>query len=102
MSSVTVVAKVVAKREAIEPVKAELLKLVGPTRLEEGCIEYRLHQDCEDPAVFVFYENWESLACLEKHQDSLHFTAYAAAVDGLIAEKAVHKMTEQHCPEASR
>jgi quinol monooxygenase YgiN len=94
MSTVTVVAKVVAKRDAIEPVKAELLKMIAPTRREEGCREYRLHQDHDDPAVFIFYENWESTACLQRHMDSGHFKEYLAAVNSLIADKAVHLMTE--------
>lgn len=93
MAHLTVVARVVAKRDAVEAVKAEVLKLVAPTRKEEGCIEYRLHQDNQDPAVFIFYENWENLACLERHMKSPHYTEYIAAVEGLIAEKNVHKMT---------
>ena len=94
MSTVTIVAKITAKNDAIEAVKAALLKMVTPTRQEEGCMEYRLHQDNGDPAVFVFYENWKSLTCLEQHVNSRHFHAYVAAVADLIAEKIVHKMTE--------
>jgi quinol monooxygenase YgiN len=94
MSIVTVVAKVVAQPDAIEEVKAELLRMIEPTRKEEGCREYRLHQDNADPAVFVFYENWDSMACLERHLDSPHFKEYVNAVGSLIAEKAVHLMTE--------
>lgn len=94
MAKVTVVAQVTAKIEAVETVKAELLKMLEPTRNEEGCIEYRLHQDNENPAIFVFYENWKNLACLEQHMNSRHFQAYVAAVGDLIADKIVHKMTE--------
>lgn len=93
MSRLTVVAKLVAKKESVETVKSELLKLVAPTRGEEGCIDYNLHQDNDNPALFIFYENWESAACLEKHINSAHYKAYAGAVAGLIEEKAVHKMT---------
>lgn len=93
MSKLTVIAKVVAKRVSVEAVKAELLKLIEPTRKENGCIEYVLHQDNEDPTVFIFYENWESAACLEKHTNSDHFKKYVSAVDGLIDEKVVNKMT---------
>jgi quinol monooxygenase YgiN len=94
MAKVTVVAKVVAKPEAVAAVKAELLKLVAPTRQEAGCGEYRLHQDNDEPTVFTFYENWESQACLDQHMASAHFQAYVAAVDGLLADKVVHRMTE--------
>ena len=93
MSKVTVVAKVVAKRESVERVRGELLSLIKPTRNEEGCIEYRLHQDNEDPAVFIFYENWESEACLARHMESDHFKNYVSAIDGMLEEKNVHRMT---------
>ncbi len=93
MSNLIVVATVVAKKEFVEIVKSELLKLVPPTRKEAGCIEYQLHQDNEDPAVFVFYETWSSPASLENHMNSDHFKNYVNAVGNLIEEKVVHKMT---------
>jgi quinol monooxygenase YgiN len=94
MSIVTVVANLTVKADAIEAVKAELLKLIEPTRAEEGCIEYRLHQDNDNPALFTFYENWESMACLERHMNSEHFRNYIAAVEEKVVDKIVHKMTE--------
>lgn len=93
MSRLTVIAKVVAKKESVESVKTELLKLVAPTRGEEGCIDYTLHQDNDRPALFIFYEKWENAAFLEKHMNSDHFKEYIRAVDGLIEEKVVHRMT---------
>ena len=94
MAAITVVAKLVAKKDAVEAVKAEVLKLVAPTRQEQGCIEYRLHQDNDDPSVFIFYENWENLSCLERHLQSAHYNSYVTAVADLLTEKVVHKMTE--------
>ncbi len=93
MSRLIVVAKVLAKKDSIDAVKTELLKLIDPTRKEDGCIEYNLHQDNENPAVFVFCEIWESSACLEKHMNSEHFKNYVNTVATLIEEKVVHKMT---------
>lgn len=93
MSTITVVAKLVARKDSLEAVKTELLKLIEPTRRERGCIEYRLHQDNGDPAVFVFYENWESSASLEKHTTTDHYKAYVSAVDSLLEGKTVNKMT---------
>lgn len=94
MSTITVVAKVTAKSDAIETVQAELIKMLAPTRQEEGCIEYRLHQDNDNPAVFIFYENWKNQTCLEQHMNSPHFRAYVAAVGDLLTDKTVHKLTE--------
>lgn len=93
MSKITVVAKLVAKKNSVEAVKAELLKLILPTRKESGCIEYNLHQDNQDPAVFIFYETWESAASLEKHICTDHYKAYVRALDGIIDEKVINKMT---------
>ncbi len=93
MSQLTIVAKLVAKKESVESVKSELKKLVAPTRKEDGCIEYTLHQDNDYPAEFIFYENWESAACLERHLNSDHYKAYVRAVDDLLEKKIVHKMT---------
>ena len=93
MPQITVVAKVVAKPDAVEEVRAELLQLIEPTRQEPGCIEYRLHQDNSDPAVFVFYETWESATTLEQHTKTDHYIHYVGAVASLIVDKVVYKMT---------
>ena len=93
MSIITIVAKVVAKKESMERVKSELLKLIAPTRKEDGCIDYCLHQDNNDPAVFIFFENWESEACLARHIESDHYKNYVSAVDDILEEKIVNKLT---------
>ena len=93
MSIVTVVAKLIVQDAVVETVKTELLKMIEPTRLEEGCIEYRLHQDNDDPKVFIFFEMWENMDCLERHMATPHYRNYIAVVEGMIAEKTVHKMT---------
>lgn len=93
MSKLTVVAKIVAKKDFRDSVKNEMLSLIEPTRKEDGCIEYRLHQDDEDPAVFVFYETWENRACLDKHMNTDHYKNYVKVVGSMIEEKVVHKMS---------
>jgi quinol monooxygenase YgiN len=93
MAELTIVAKVVAKAEHVARVRDELLKLVDPTRNEAGCISYTLHQDNDDPAVFLFYETWENMERLEAHMRTEHFLNYVAAVEAMLAEKSVAKMT---------
>ena len=53
----TIVARIEAKSDKIELVKSELLKLIDLTLKESGCIQYDLHQDNNNPAIFLFYEN---------------------------------------------
>lgn len=94
MSKLTVIAKVIAKNESVEIVKSELLKLIEPTRKEDGCIEYKLHQDNETPTVFIFYETWENLDFLEQHMNTDHFKSFVSVVGSLVEEIIIHKMTK--------
>jgi quinol monooxygenase YgiN len=89
----TIVADIKAKSDRIDLVKAELLKLIATTRAEKGCINYDLHQDNEDPAHFLFYENWESRELWQAHMGSRHLKDYMAATDGAVAEFTLSEMT---------
>lgn len=93
MSNITVVAKIVVKKDSVEAARAELFKLVPPTRKENGCIEYNLHQDTSDPSIFLFYETWESAAAIDTHINTDHYKTYAKALAGVLEEKVVNKMT---------
>jgi len=90
----TIVAKIVAKEEKRELVKAELLKLIAPTRAEEGCINYDLHQDEQNLNLFLFHENWTSRALWEKHMTNAHLAAYVKATEGAVKEFVINEMTK--------
>ena len=51
MTTLTIVARIEAKSDQIELVKNALIKLIEPTRNEEGCLQYDLHQDNENAEV---------------------------------------------------
>ena len=89
-----IVAKIEAKKDQIELVKSELLKLIEPTRKEEGCIQYDLHQDNENPEIFFFYERWESRELLQTHLSNKHLTDYMAATEGAVAEFTISELTK--------
>ena len=90
----TVVARILAKAEQRELVKSELLKLIDPTRAEEGCINYDLHQDNENENLFFFHENWESKELLQAHLNNAHIVAYVKATEGAVEEFVITKMTQ--------
>jgi quinol monooxygenase YgiN len=95
MSNVlTIVAKIEAHNDKVEFVKAELLKLIEPTLKEAGCIQYDLHQDNEDPSVFVFYEQWESRELLQEHLNSPHLIGYVKATEGMVSSFVLNEMTK--------
>lgn len=89
----TIVANIHAKVDQIDRVKAQLENLVPITRAEEGCIQYDLHQDNEDPAHFLFYENWESRELWQAHMNAPHLAAYKKATEGAVAEFSLHEMS---------
>jgi len=57
-SIVTVVAKLIVHEAALESVKTELLKMIEPTRMEEGSLESRFHQDNPDNRLYIFFDIW--------------------------------------------
>ena len=91
--NLTIVARIEAKKESVELVKSELLKLIEPTRKEAGCIRYDLHQDNENPEVFFFYESWESRELLQAHLENKHLAAYVAATKGAVTAFTLNEMT---------
>ena len=94
MSKLTIVAHVRAKSDRIDFVKAELLKLIDITRAEKGCINYDLYQDNNDPAHFLFYENWESRELWQTHMNNKHLKDYMAATEGSVEDFTLYEMTQ--------
>ncbi len=84
----TVVAEMVAKPGKEDELKRRLLSLIEPTRKEDGCVQYDLHQNTDETGRFVFYENWRSRETLERHLQSPHLLAFGSVEEELLAEPA--------------
>lgn len=65
MSKHTVLVILEAKPGKDNELKEALINVIKPSRAEKACLEYRLHQDSNDPTKFILYENWENA---EAHQ----------------------------------
>jgi quinol monooxygenase YgiN len=83
---VTVLARFKAKGGLEEKAKQAILACVAPTRAEAGCINYDLHQDANDKAVFMLYENWVSKQALDEHLEMPYLKGLVAKADELFAE----------------
>lgn len=90
----TIVARIEAKPDQAEFVKSELLKVIPPTRAEAGCLQYDLHQDNDNPAVFLFYENWENRDLWQDHMSSAHLKAYKEAAGEALVSVVINEMTQ--------
>ncbi len=93
MPILTIVADIHADPAKVELVKTELEKLLPITRAEKGCMQYDLHQDNENPAHFLFYENWESRELWQAHSNAPHIAAYRKATEGAVAEFTLSELS---------
>ena len=90
----TILAQITAAEGKEDLVRAELEKLVAPTRAEQGCLQYDLHVDTGNPGFFMFYENWESRDLWQVHMNAPHLKAYVQATDGAIKAFVLNEMTK--------
>lgn len=90
----TILAQITAVPGKEALVRAELEKLVPITRAEDGCVQYDLHLDTENPGFFVFYETWESRELWQTHMNAPHLAAYMAATEGAVAGFVLNEMNK--------
>ena len=84
---------------------AELTRLVEPTRQEQGCIQYDLHRNNDNPGHFLFFENWETRDLWQAHMGSAHLAAFKLATvvkrlpktrSGKILRGTMKKIADSH------
>jgi quinol monooxygenase YgiN len=60
--------------------------MLEPSRVERGCLSYRLYQDVENENAFVLLEEWATQDDLEKHL-SIHHQRRLFALMDLLSER---------------
>ena len=88
----TIVARIKAKPGREDALSSELARLVAPTLVEPGCLQYDFHRDLEDPGNFLFFENWATKDQWLAHMESPQLLAYKAAADDLVDEFELYQM----------
>ncbi len=91
--ALTIVAHITAKPDQIDVVRSELESLIPPTRAEAGCLQYDLHVDHENPAHFMFYENWRSADDWQAHMSAPHLQQVLQRIEPALEEVKIHQMT---------
>ena len=86
LKSYTVICIVEAKPEKTEELKKLLTDVVEPSRKEKTCLSYHLHQDLNNPAQFVLYENWESKTAHEDQFKKPYIIALSEKIGDLLAK----------------
>lgn len=83
--SIRVIARVRAKANCVDQVRAILVGVVQPTRKEPGCRSYQLVQDRQDATDFAFVEEWASAEAEQAHMEASHILGALNKLDGLLA-----------------
>ena len=84
-NKVTVIAQIKVKDGMEQKVGGELLKLVAPTRFEQGCIVYDLYQSTDSKSLFMFYECWKSKKDLDEHLQKPYIKAFMEKTAEMLA-----------------
>ncbi len=90
-----VVAIMQAKPGKENDLRELLLSLIEPTQKEPGYIRYELHSNNDNPAEFVFIEEWENDAALNAHLQSPHLQNAIQRIPELLAgELEIRRLTK--------
>lgn len=87
MATLHIVARAIARPGEEATVREQFEALVEPTRAEPGCLYYELFVHDENPAEFVFVQEYVDEAAFEAHLASPHITAMLEVVLPLLAEE---------------
>jgi len=94
MKTLTCIAKITAQDQHKAIVLEQLSKIIAPTLREKGCINYDLHIDNENDAVFFFHENWQSGQDLDAHLESAHIKACFGVIGEMLDSVEISRMSK--------
>lgn len=85
---VTVVVRLKAKAGKEAQVRQELFNLLTltPTRAEQGCLNFDMHEAPNDPSLFLFHEKWTRENDLKRHFETPHNKRWVELTKTLLAE----------------
>lgn len=82
-STVVVVATLVANEGSTVRIGRVLKHLVSCTDSQKDCIKAELHQDINNPLIFVIHETWQSESALDSYSISSQYTQTANELSGM-------------------
>ena len=85
--AVTLIVMLRAKEGQQLLLEAELRALVGPTRKEEGCLQYDVHAAADHPGSYLLHEVWASREDHGAHTRTPHFLRWNARKDALLTSR---------------
>ncbi|WP_028829275.1 putative quinol monooxygenase [Proteocatella sphenisci] len=85
---IKVIAKNFAKEDKVKRVLELAKGLVEETLKEDGCINYEMYEDLNNPGILIMVEEWETMEALNNHMSSEHFKNIVPKMNEFMAQKA--------------
>ena len=92
MNVIIINAVLKAKSGKGELLRNELLNLVETSRVEDGCIQYTLHESVENKDTFVFYERWKDEEALAFHINTDHYKYCSQQTEQLLEKQELYRL----------
>ncbi len=92
--TLNVVAIIDAKPEYVTVVENALRDMLEPTRAEQGCLQYELNRDLDNPTRMIMIERWTNEAALERHTTTPHMARLRRAMDGRVERTAFSRLAQ--------
>ena len=77
MSTLRIVAPPAKRDEVVRTLNS----LLGPTRVQPGCVNCRIYSEIDDKSALILLEEWNSQADLDRHLRSDHYRKVLALMD---------------------
>ena len=86
---------IVSKPEYREELKLILKNLLVNSKKETACLQYDLHQNIDDPNIFIFHEIWKNKEGLDLHKKQTYFLKFNEVSKLYLEEKMKVYMTSR-------
>jgi len=93
---IIVTLKMIVRPEKRSDLLETMRGILEPTRVERGCLSYRLYEDIEDRNAFVLVEEWKTQKDLENHIRTDNQRRLLALMDLLSAQPELRFNTVSH------
>lgn len=92
---ITLVAKKIVKKAYLDEFIELANKLAEESRKENGCEEYHLYQDIDNPQVLTFIEKWVDEKAIQDHKQTEHYNTIMPklkAFEEMLMEISLYKV----------
>ena len=92
--TLNVIAIIETKQEHTTIVEDALREMLVPTRAEDGCLQYDLNRDVDNPSRLTMIERWRDEAALERHTATPHMARLRRAMEGRIERTTFSRLVQ--------